>query len=157
MKATTPPNKTSFKINIPLVVTHDDLSSLICSAVEDGGIGAWKIIQDPPEELIKAQLDGDLDSNTEWGDYPEYCVGHPAWALRLVDVYHEDAPNSPAEWERGEGAAFHTLTLDDLKKGFKLFARKGGRHFTDWQNENTDATTANVFLQYCTFGEVRYG
>lgn len=154
MKATTPPT-TSFKINIPLVVTHDDLSSLICSAVEGGGIG-WKIIQDPPEELIKAKLDGDLDSNTEWGNYPEYCVGHPAWALRLVDYYSVDAPRNVEEWKRGEGAAFHTLRLEDLKKGFKLFATKGGRHFTDWQNENTDAITADIFLQYCVFGEVKY-
>ena len=156
MKATTPPNpSTSFKINIPLVVTHDDLSSLLCSAFEDGGHGDWKTILDTPEALQEAAARGQMPEG-EWMNYPIYCVGHPDWAVKIVDRFHEDAPLNLADMMKGSGAAFHTLTLDDLKKGFKLFARKGDRHFRNWQSQNTDATTANVFLQFCLFGEVRY-
>jgi hypothetical protein len=36
-------------------------------------------------------------------------------------------------------------------------AREYGRHFSDMIAENDDATTADVFLQCCLFGELVYG
>jgi hypothetical protein len=38
-----------------------------------------------------------------------------------------------------------------------LMAEKEPRHFGDFMGENDDATTSDVFLQLCLFGEVVYG
>ncbi len=61
------------------------------------------------------------------------------------------------EAERG---AFHTLRMpgsSDLENGLKVMADKHPRHFANMMIEDGDAETADVFLQCCLFGEVRYG
>ena len=49
------------------------------------------------------------------------------------------------------------LDLKAIKKGLRIMANKHPRHFGDWLGENDDATTGDVFLQCCLFGEVVYG
>jgi len=41
--------------------------------------------------------------------------------------------------------------------GLTRMAGKYPTHFADFLAENDDATTADVFVQCCIFGEVRYG
>jgi hypothetical protein len=49
------------------------------------------------------------------------------------------------------------LTWDSIVHGARKMAVEQPRHFSDILTENDDATTADVFLQYCTFGEIVYG
>lgn len=51
----------------------------------------------------------------------------------------------------------HTLGWVAIQKGLKVMAEKYGRHFGDFMVDNHDAETADVFLQCCLLGEVRYG
>lgn len=69
-------------------------------------------------------------------------------------------------------ATFHELTDDDsgyvetgvkvtylsLLRGLQLAASGTyARHFSDFMQENDDATTADVIVQLTIFGEVKYG
>ncbi len=56
-----------------------------------------------------------------------------------------------------EKAEHKNLTIEAIKGGVKIMAEKYPRHFGDWIGENDDATTGDVFLQCCLFGEVIYG
>ena len=56
-----------------------------------------------------------------------------------------------------EEAEHKNLTLEAIQRGVKIMAEKYPRHFGDWIGENDDATTGDVFLQCCLFGETIYG
>ena len=58
------------------------------------------------------------------------------------------------------------LDLAAIQRGLALMAAGGpenkrwgcgSRHFSDWINEDDDATTADVFLQACVLGDIVYG
>lgn len=57
----------------------------------------------------------------------------------------------------GEGEKPRDLNRQSIEKGLQVMAEKYPLHFTDFIKENYDATTADVFLQCCLFGEVVYG
>jgi hypothetical protein len=42
-------------------------------------------------------------------------------------------------------------------KGLSIMAKKYPSHFADWQTENDDAITADVWLQCALYGDVIYG
>ena len=56
-----------------------------------------------------------------------------------------------------EDAAKHTLDRARLETGLQIMADKYPKHFSDLVQENDDATTADVYLQCCLFGEIVYG
>jgi hypothetical protein len=49
------------------------------------------------------------------------------------------------------------INLESIKKGEALMLKQHARHFADLVSENSDATTADVWFQLCTLGEVTYG
>lgn len=49
------------------------------------------------------------------------------------------------------------LTPESVQFGLDVMATKYGSHFSDMMNENGDATTADVFIQCCVFGDLVYG
>lgn len=49
-----------------------------------------------------------------------------------------------------------TLDLDAVERGLKLMAEKYPHHMRNFINEDDDAETADVFLQCCLFGDIRY-
>lgn len=49
------------------------------------------------------------------------------------------------------------LNAETIETGLKVMAEKYTRHYADALDENADATTGDVFLQCCLFGEVIYG
>lgn len=68
----------------------------------------------------------------------------------------------------GEQGKTIKVTPAKIKKAVDLFVSGGDersygaegwsvQHFADLINENDDSTTADVFLQLCTFGRVIYG
>lgn len=67
---------------------------------------------------------------------------------------------APADGEVGKDDPHygpHRLDLESIRRGLAVFASKEPRHFGDLLAENDDATTADVFLQCCIFGEVIFG
>ena len=57
----------------------------------------------------------------------------------------------------GESGKKHRITKQMISDAVRDFAQKEPRHFADMLSESDDATTADVFLQLCVFGEVIYG
>jgi hypothetical protein len=56
-----------------------------------------------------------------------------------------------------DGNRIFKLNSDVLENGLRIMAEIAPKHFGDMISENDDATTADVFLQCCLFGEVIYG
>ena len=51
----------------------------------------------------------------------------------------------------------HRLDLPAIKKGLQLMAEKQPKDFADFMDGNDDASTSDVFVQLCLFGDVIYG
>jgi hypothetical protein len=68
-------------------------------------------------------------------------------SLKLETLF-KDEVNGQKSW---------TLNLRSIKKGLEVFASKYPRHFADFVSENDDASTGDVFLQCCLFGELVFG
>jgi hypothetical protein len=76
-----------------------------------------------------------------------------------VAPYRQDVPFVEGGWLEvvdEEGKAYR-LDRAAIEKGMNIFADKYPKHFADFINENADATTGDVFLQCCVFGEAIYG
>lgn len=56
--------------------------------------------------------------------------------------------------EEGKG---YEINLDTIRAGLKVMAEKFPEHFADLIGEDDDATTSDVFVQCCVFGDVIYG
>lgn len=68
-------------------------------------------------------------------------------AVKFYDV--EDESNEEAnDWY---------LDLNKMVKGFILMMQKSPSHFADLLAENGDATTSDVYIQYCLLGDIVYG
>lgn len=127
-----------FSVSVP--IKDDDISSLVVSAVE-GGSNYWARFQIFDKNGKKV---GGL------GCLPENLVGE---CRIIVEEFGDE----------GDLIATHELNLLDerqAKLGFErmlMSDRCPIRHFVDVINENTDVETADVFLQLCVLGEIRYG
>ena len=130
---------TAITINRPVRITHNEIAGLLCTAFE-GGSGYWANV-----DMAYTPTDADLKDEATYGDwrgFPAYMVNHPDFKLTVTDFEEEET---------------YTLTLETLKKGLKVMAKKYSRHFEDFINENDDADTGDVFLQCAVFGDVIYG
>jgi hypothetical protein len=114
------------------------VQDMIIGAFE-GGSNYWieraVLIHPKPEELPE-------DGVVWWGNSKRNVF---AEADFLVKVKPDD-----------ESDFFH-LGPRQVRDGLEIMARDYGRHFADMIAENDDATTADVFLQCCLFGELVYG
>lgn len=59
--------------------------------------------------------------------------------------------------ETGPSIAEKEIGKAELLLGLRTMAEKAPRHFADLVNENDDATTHDVFIQYVLFGDIIYG
>ncbi len=59
--------------------------------------------------------------------------------------------------DEGDGGGSTTVGYLDFVRGLSLMGGKSPRHFADLVNENDDAITHDVFMQYVIFGEIIYG
>lgn len=80
------------------------------------------------------------------------------WYANPIRYADPDLRLKIVEIDEDSGATTdHIVTQADIENGLKLMAEKSGQHFGDLMQETDDAITADVFLQYVTFGEVVYG
>jgi hypothetical protein len=129
------------KITLNLDIKLQDVSDLLCSALE-GGSNYWYMLEEKIEPK-KWEYDSDIQpaKGNHWTeDYPLNEGG----ALIISDQEDETHGN-------------RRLDLPAIKKGLQIMATKFPGHFSDILNENADATTGDVFLQCCLFGDVIYG
>lgn len=116
-------------MEIKLNITDETLKDLLCGAFE-GGSNYWI-------DMVSAPNKEERPANVEyWHECPVH--GIPI----VVHVQDDKA---------------YTLNRAELEKGLQVMADKAKHHLNDILCENTDATTADVFLQCCLFGEIVYG
>lgn len=126
------------KVEVSLEVDEGRIKDLLVSALE-GGANYWY------------RVDGFLNKKPkqETPYFPSYITTPMSedGALWIMD-----------DWE-GPGELKEPFKLDRLAivNGLKKMAEKHPKHFADFISENDDATTGDVFLQMCVFGEVVYG
>lgn len=106
-------------------------------------------------EVKAADVDSALVSALEGGSNYWIKWVEPAYnALtteRIVAGVHEITVTD-------EEGTKKTLNRAAIHKGLRLMAREQPRHFADLVSESdADATTGDVLLQLCLFGEVVYG
>lgn len=89
-----------------------------------------------------------LPSLSEWAEcrHLSYPLS-PGGALVIEDK----------EAEPGQKKRLYRLDRDAIEKGWQVMVRKFPKHAADILNENDDATTGDVFLQCCVFGDAIYG
>lgn len=122
----------SFKQQVQLRRIKD----LLCSAFE-GGSNYWiKIVDTPAKSKRHKQV-----------EYWHECGVHD-WL-----VVHTEGDEGKKD-NCGKG---YRLDFDACNRGMAVFAAKFPEHFGDFMAENDDATTADVYLQCCLFGDTIYG
>lgn len=129
---------------IPL--TDDRIKCLLCSALE-GGSNYWYLIDRyefaPGLKYADFKEDGKMQGEDYW---------HPAQLIPLAEgcaVIMLDNEAGRAKQYRLDRAA--------IERGIAIMAEKYPQHFADVIAENEDATTGDVFLQCCIFGNAIYG
>ncbi|SRR6266496_1782155 len=134
--------KTMRNFTVTQTLTTEQLSDVLCSALE-GGSNYWYHI----EEFVEPTL-------WEFDSEPRREHGHLHWA--------QDYPLNPggALLIRDSEDSDHgtmRLDLEAIQKGLTILAKKYPRHLADILTENADADTGDALLQCCLFGDVVYG
>lgn len=108
------------------------MSDLLCSAFE-GGSNYWYMIEkfEYPEGKTRADF-----------EYPHLEVPFKGGSIKIT-----------ADGEK----KVYTLNRKALDKGWLLMRDEYARHYADAMCGNADATTGDVFLQLCLFGDVVFG
>ena len=121
------------KQSVPIARVGD----LLCSAWE-GGSTYWCRVESKhqPEVITFGTMDGK--------PYAHEIALNEGGSVTLRDI--ED-----------DKIIAKRLTLSAVVDGLQVMAEKYPKHFADFLSENDDATTGDVFLQCCIFGEVIYG
>ena len=129
--------------------SDDQIRALLCNAFEGGSNYWYSIVGYQFADGLcyndfraggKMQIPGDYWHPAELIPLAAGC------ALIIVDL---DSPDNPP--------VQLLLDRDVLARGVQVMAEKYPRHFSNWVSENDDATTGDVFLQCCLFGEAVYG
>lgn len=157
---TTPPAAPSLTVQVPMTITLARVSDLLCSAFE-GGSNYWYEIkeQKEPERFDFYSMPDDIPDGQR-GERRPRVFPHLDYPLNpggslLIAAGDEGDPNSYRDEKTG--ATAWRLDLEAVGRGLALLATAQPSHFADFLAENDDATTGDVFLQLCLFGEVVFG
>jgi len=120
-------------ISVPTSIPVQRVKDLLCNAIE-GGSNYWCQSMDRRGGIPIAVAPFRNDVPFVEGGWLE--------VIEMADVGEENKIR---------------LDLESIKKGLQIFAEKYPNHFADFLNFNDDATTGDVFLQCCCFGEAIYG
>lgn len=128
-------------MKVELEISSRRIADLMVSALE-GGSGYWL---ESATLMSSSALKKIEQPKAPW--YDEERIFDEAFQIEIV----EDEPH-----KKGHNGKW-TVTFPSVQQGLRLMAENSGGHFGDFMSENGDAITADVFLQYITFGEVIYG
>jgi len=109
-------------------------------------------------ERVKDLLCGAIEGGSNyWCKYIDRMGG----ITREQAEFRQDVPFVEGGWlevtEDCEEGKVIRLDVDAIKNGLQTLSEKYPHHFSDFINDRDDATTSDVFLQCCCFGEVIYG
>lgn len=141
--------KPGFTITIKQEITRQNIGDLLCSAFE-GGSNYWYRIEE-----LHAPISYEYNSGEDLGKQPGYYkqIDFPLnpGGYAIISDYNGLDQGGKMRKER--------LDLDSIQRGLEAFANSStyAHHWRDFISEDTDATTADVFLQFCLFGDVVYG
>ncbi len=136
-------------VSAPVEITEERVKNLLCSALE-GGSNFW---------YSNLRI-GKLAEGLEEKDFQEGGKIDPE------GFWHLSVPLTPGcelelDASENDDDKFKTYVLNREKilEGLVLFAESNTyrHHWRDFIAENDDAITADVFLQFCIFGEVIFG
>ena len=117
---------------VTTIITNEAVEDLLCSAFE-GGSNYW----------------AQAEAHTKPRAGATYLHQYP---IREGSVIITDMEN---------GGRKYTLDRSALQRGLEAMSKlepgKGSHHWADLLKGDTDATTGDVFLQMCLFGEIMYG
>lgn len=146
---TTEQTITPFDI-VAIKVSEEQVRDLLCGAFE-GGAGYW--IEDRSYRLAEGVKEEDFREGgrlTKQEYWPPYLLV-PFISGCAVVILTEEPPSLATDKTRYE------LTTETLKRGLQVMADKYTHHWCDFLRGEYDATTSDVFLQCCLFGEVAFG
>jgi len=125
------------KIKIEQEISVERIGDLLCSAWE-GGSTYWARVEKTiePEKIQFGTMDNGKPYNHE-------IALNEGGSIQFRDIEEDKIITK-------------TLNLKSIKKGLGVMAEQYPKHFADFLSENDDATTGDVFLQCCIFGEVIY-
>jgi hypothetical protein len=139
-----------FQVTVQQKVPVERVKDLLCGAIE-GGSNYWCQFCD--------RMGGIPQAKAEYRQDVPFAEG--GW-LRVIE-YEPGMPkdaNIPARYtttiDKTKVEAYR-LDMEAITRGIQVFAEKYPGHFGDFMAENEDATTSDVFLQCCLFGEAIYG
>ena len=130
----------TFKVTTQLTIPSERVADMLCCAFE-GGSNYWAEIKEKrkPEEFAFRYMPDLSDKPTSYTDYPLNRGG-----FLMVGDSEGDMPAA-------------LLDLGTIRLGLQTMADKYPNHWHDFINDNEDATTGDVFLQCCLYGEVIFG
>lgn len=129
--------------DIKLTVNKEKIACLLTSAF-DGSIGYWakdlKIVEAAPESSKEIGWEAPFE-NIRPSDYTQAAI---CGGIVTVLDFEDDI--------------VCTLSRSTITRGLDKMARDKSAilHLADIVAERDDAITADVFIQYCVFGEVKY-
>lgn len=135
-------------VETKLVFTEYAIAALLNNAFEGGSASWCKVVgYTEPQKYHPILFADDVlqgkPIDPEVGKYDEYPL-LPGGAVKIVDT------ESDSDDER-------VLDRDGIQRGLALlFTPEYVHHGADWLKGNDDATTGDVFLQLCVFGELVY-
>ena len=134
------------RIAMTATVDWSKITNAITGFVE-GGMSDWGHInasQDENSQKLREVARG--GEHTVWYNDPSFWIGGG-----IAEVCYDDPESDEGETKTVQ------IARADLRRGLTLMAEKSPAHFADLLNENDDAITHDVFLQYVVLGEIVYG
>jgi hypothetical protein len=123
------------KVQVEIEFAPESVATLIVNAVEThNALGERWLNSFDPTNLLRPE------GVTWWQQLPRALKEKYHWSILFEDV---------------EGDK-HVLNQKKVERGLELFVRTAPSHYRDWQAENDDAFTGDVFLQLCLFGDIVY-
>lgn len=129
------------KMDVTVLVSFDQISSLLCSAFE-GGSNYWYLIDSYHAPGIY-HFRSSVEQIYPYLDYP---LNHGGFVM--IETLEKDEIEGKTTWRLDQTA---------IEEGLKVMSKDFPKHFADILTENADAETGDVFLQCCLFGELVYG
>ena len=134
-------------------ISRELVRGLLCCAFE-GGSNYW-YTELAPDNYPKGKTHKDYSKggSMQGDNYWHWCQLLPTTggSVKFVVIDHTEESND------SNGGAEMSLGEKEILRGLEVMADKYPNHFGDAISGNDDATTGDVFLQCCVFGDVLYG
>lgn len=135
-------------VTVPISIKLENLSSMLCTAIETGAVTYWcsrvEIAQKPTKAVYRSSFAP--QENAEDTELRLYDIPFNGGALTFY-VFDEDDGTITR----------HRLGMRKMLKGLEIMATEAPRFFAYLLNGEDDSDSADAFLQCALFGKIIYG